>query len=163
MLDCISQLTVWKNEKFSLTEKKFRQINYLVISLVKPLLSRNFCQKSVRENFYTVQLTEYWKDEKFSLIEKILREINSLVASKKMVWRKIEHGSDLAKFPYCVAAMQCGKMRNFLSPKFLSWNQLFSKCFSKIPGCRIHVHEYLDRDQSWLTITEETMMKVTNI
>ena len=24
-------------------------------------------------------------------------------------------------------------------------------------------HEYLDSDQSWLTITEETMMKVTNI
>ena len=32
-------------------KKKIRQINYLVISLVKPLLSRNFCQKSVRENF----------------------------------------------------------------------------------------------------------------
>ena len=30
----------------------FRQINYSVISLVKPLLSRNFCEKSVRENFY---------------------------------------------------------------------------------------------------------------
>ena len=43
--------TVWKNEKFSLTEKKFRQISYLVISLVKPLLSRNVCQKSVRDNF----------------------------------------------------------------------------------------------------------------
>ena len=46
-----------RNEKFSLTEKKFRQINYLVISLVKPLLSRNFCEKSVRENlcnFHTV-------------------------------------------------------------------------------------------------------------
>ena len=26
----------------------FRQINYLVISLVKPLLSRNFCEKCVR-------------------------------------------------------------------------------------------------------------------
>ena len=43
--------TVWKNEKFSLTEKIFRQINSLVTSLVKSLLSRNFCQKSVRENF----------------------------------------------------------------------------------------------------------------
>ena len=31
--------------------KKFREINLLVISLVKTLLSRNFCQKSVRENF----------------------------------------------------------------------------------------------------------------
>ena len=38
-------ITVWKNEKFSLIEKKIRQINYLVIHLVKPLLSRNFCQK----------------------------------------------------------------------------------------------------------------------
>ena len=45
--------------KFSLTEKKIRQINFLVISLVKLLLSRNFCQKSVRENFrnfHTVRL-----------------------------------------------------------------------------------------------------------
>ena len=31
--------------------KKIRQISYLVISLVKPLLSRNFCEKSVGENF----------------------------------------------------------------------------------------------------------------
>ena len=33
--------------------KKFRQINYLLISLalVKPLISRNFCKKSVRENW----------------------------------------------------------------------------------------------------------------
>ena len=43
--------TVWKNENFSLTKEKFRQINSLVIYLVKPLLSRNFCQKYVRENF----------------------------------------------------------------------------------------------------------------
>ena len=33
--------TLWKNQKFTLTEKIFRQINYLVISLVKALLSRN--------------------------------------------------------------------------------------------------------------------------
>ena len=31
------------------SEKESRQINYLVISLVKPLLSRTFCEKSVRE------------------------------------------------------------------------------------------------------------------
>ena len=36
---------VWKNEKSALTEKKFRQIDYLVIVLVKPLLSRIFCQQ----------------------------------------------------------------------------------------------------------------------
>ena len=33
------RFTVWKNEKFGLTEKIFRQINSLVICLVKPLLS----------------------------------------------------------------------------------------------------------------------------
>ena len=38
---------MWKNEKFYLTEKKFREFN----SLVRLLLSRKFCQKSVRENF----------------------------------------------------------------------------------------------------------------
>ena len=36
---------------FSFTENKFRQINYLVILLLKPLISRNFCEKSVKENF----------------------------------------------------------------------------------------------------------------
>ena len=49
--------TVWKNEKFGLTKKIFRQINSLVICLVKPLLSRNFCWKSVKlkfHNFHTV-------------------------------------------------------------------------------------------------------------
>ena len=43
--------SVWKNKKFSLTKKIFRQINSLVISLLKTLLSQIFCQKSVRENF----------------------------------------------------------------------------------------------------------------
>ena len=42
----------WKNEKFGLTEKIFRQIKSIVICLVKTLLSRNFCQKSVRPKFY---------------------------------------------------------------------------------------------------------------
>ena len=54
-------IAVWKNEKFSPTWKIFRQINSLVIviSLVKTLLSRNFCQKCVgpkRSNFHTVTL-----------------------------------------------------------------------------------------------------------
>ena len=46
-----------KNQKFTLIEKIFHQITYLVISLVKLLLSRNFCQKCVRvnsRNFHTV-------------------------------------------------------------------------------------------------------------
>ena len=42
----------------SLSPKIFRQITCLLISLVKMLLSRNFCQKRMRENFrnfHTVQ------------------------------------------------------------------------------------------------------------
>ena len=53
------QSTLWKYKKFTLTEKIFRQITYLVISLVKLLLSRNFCQKCMRgnfRNFHTVPL-----------------------------------------------------------------------------------------------------------
>ena len=53
--------TMCKNEKFGLTKKIFRQINSLVICLVKPLLSRNFCRKSVRlkfHNFHTVHTTQ---------------------------------------------------------------------------------------------------------
>ena len=48
--------TLWKLREFSLTEKKFREINFLVTYLVKPLLSRNFCQKCVRKNSRNFQL-----------------------------------------------------------------------------------------------------------
>ena len=61
--------TVWKNDKFSLTKKIFRQINSLVLYLVKPLISRNVCQKRIPvistlcesdfSIFYTVMIS--WK------------------------------------------------------------------------------------------------------
>ena len=78
--------TVWKNEKFSLT-KKIRKLNSLVTFLVRKLISRNFCEKSVRvnaRNFITV-LMQYsqstvWKFDNFSAIQ-ILREINCYVNS----------------------------------------------------------------------------------
>ena len=38
-------------KKITLNGKKIRKINDLLISLVKPSLSRNFCQKRVRANF----------------------------------------------------------------------------------------------------------------
>ena len=41
----VEKLRIYSHWKF------FRQTNYLVISLVKPVFSRNFCQKSVREKF----------------------------------------------------------------------------------------------------------------
>ena len=74
--------TVWKNEKFTLTQNFSRQINYLVILLVKPLLSRNFCQKRVRANvcnFHTVYYATLWKNDKFTLTEIFFRQINYLV------------------------------------------------------------------------------------
>ena len=50
-MDYSYRITDLKNEKFTDTHEKFRQINSLVFSLVKTLLSRNFCQKSVTVNF----------------------------------------------------------------------------------------------------------------
>ena len=44
-----AQCEIMKN--FTLTGKKIREISCLVISLVKPLLTRIFCQISVRVNF----------------------------------------------------------------------------------------------------------------
>ena len=61
----VAQYTVWKNEKFTLTAKIIRQIISLVISLVKTLLSRNFCQKCVRVNFSVFHTLRVWKIEVF--------------------------------------------------------------------------------------------------
>ena len=60
-----------------LSPKKFRQINSLVISFLKPLISRIFRQKCVRQNrsnFHTTVVCE-----KFSLTKEKFRQINSLV------------------------------------------------------------------------------------
>ena len=66
--------TVLKNEEFSLTRKLFCQINSLVTYLVKPLLSRNFCQKCIILRFKV----SYTKCENLRIFLpcKILREIN---------------------------------------------------------------------------------------
>ena len=61
-----------EKRKIYTQQKTFRQINSLVISLENALISRNFCQKSVRESKYRSfqQLSTLWKNEKFSLTEK---------------------------------------------------------------------------------------------
>ena len=41
---------MWKNDKFTFTAKKIREINSLVIHLVEPLVSRISSQKCVRVN-----------------------------------------------------------------------------------------------------------------
>ena len=71
--------TVWKNEKFSFTEKIFRQSN----SLVNTLISRNFCQKSVRENsrnFHTVRCAV------INVKHYLLNISNSFPMMRKLAW-----------------------------------------------------------------------------
>ena len=63
-----------EKRQFSLTEEIFREINSLLTYLVNSLLSRNFCQKSVRENFRNFH-TVLWECQDFSATQ-ILREIN---------------------------------------------------------------------------------------
>ena len=122
--------TVGKNEKCSLTKKIFRQcqINSLVTYLVKSLLSRNFCQKCVRENsrnFHTV----LWKLRNFTvtifsqkfrqlnfLLKKIFYEINVwkkavFTFSGKFDFTEFLHGREI------IEKIICADSRN------ISWNQ----------------------------------------
>ena len=73
-----SRSIVWKNKRFTFTEKIFRQINYLIIST---LLSRNFSQNGrVFRNFYTVSSKFDERNVKTQVVVTIyLRESNKLV------------------------------------------------------------------------------------
>ena len=51
--------TVWKNKKFTLIEKIFREIKSLETSLANTLLSRKFGQKSAIVNFRNFN-TVFW-------------------------------------------------------------------------------------------------------
>ena len=122
--------TVWKNEKFSLTDF-FRQINYLVISLVKLLFSRIFCGKSVRGenfcNFHTV-----WKIRNFTATifsQKIpwnqlfVRELYS-----KLIWQKNCMAENFSFFHTVFHTLTVWKKSEILSHIFLSkisWKQWF--------------------------------------
>ena len=88
--------TVLKNEEFSLTRKLFCQINSLVTYLVKPLLSRNFCQKCIILRFKV----SYTKCENLRIFLpfKILREINlSNFAIWICVWSRLISSCDHPK------------------------------------------------------------------
>ena len=50
-ISCFSTLHTVKIAEIYSNRKKYRQINYVEISLAKMLFSRNFCQKSVKVNF----------------------------------------------------------------------------------------------------------------
>ena len=77
----VDWITVWKNEKFTVAQKKFRQINSLVFSIVKTVLSRNFCHKSVRVNFHNTHcgncgnLLSHFFDKNFVKVPFLLKKI----------------------------------------------------------------------------------------
>ena len=85
-------ISVWKLRKFTLTEYFFRQITYLVISLVKVLLSRNFCQK---------------KSE--SIVWKLLK------STLKIFWQKFRESNrsyqsiDFTEYFFCKEQISCFK------------------------------------------------------
>ena len=74
---------------FCNTEKTFRQINSLVISLVNPLLSRNFRQKMERVNCRNFHTLSQCGKTRNSLTKKIFRQINVFTeeVTKKMISR----------------------------------------------------------------------------
>ena len=80
-------LTVWKLQNWSLIEKIFREINSLLISLVKTLLSRNFCQKWVKENFWN-----------FHTVESILRLSILINSSRETSLANIEYIANFVKW-----------------------------------------------------------------
>jgi len=83
---------VWKNVKFSLTQINFvKSTMYLVFSLVKPLLSQNVCEKSVRENFcnfHTVKTCLIFT--KYSLKKHEMNYISNFTAT--LILREINFG-----------------------------------------------------------------------
>ena len=94
--------------------KKFREINSLVISLVKRWFDEKLIYFSVKIVIACVHsdVCTVWRNEKFSLTEKKkkIREIDSLVISlvKTLIWQKN------VDFSVKVALLsQCGKMKNF--------------------------------------------------
>ena len=143
--------TVWKNEKFIITQKIFRQNNYLVILLVKPLFWRNFCQKSVRVNFrffHSVSSKDSHAQWKFvknfvksteeDLVSNCFHEIffKSFLTSQYCAVRKNERFTVTKKKEICEINYLCSP--TIVVTKFLP-KQRESK-FPKYPHCISVLH-----------------------
>ena len=82
---------LWKNEKFTLTKKNFVKSTIWLVKPVKPLLSRKFCQKSVRVNFrnFHTALHSVEKREILSHLENISsNQLFSNLFSKTVTFTK---------------------------------------------------------------------------
>ena len=119
------------DKKFTHTEKKIRQINYLAISLVKILPSRNFCQKRMRvnsRNFHTVwsrnnefvlwYFSTAWKFREFSLTyfwQNILERNGS---TKESIWRNIFWWGNFFILPFCIFLTLFIRVQKFFEINF---------------------------------------------
>ena len=111
------QVSCWHSvEKLEILShwKEFRQINHLVISLVKPLLSRNFCKKCERENLCNTTSRKN-KRANFKLRFHVKSEIN---------WRR----------HFQRERRTVEKWKIYFHQNFFPSNQLFSNLFSKWGG-----------------------------
>ena len=84
----------WKIDKFTITDKIFREIiQPFLTSLVKTLLRPIFCQIHVRVNFHDFHTVLFEKKSKDSLT-KILREINSMMSENFDFTQFLRENSD---------------------------------------------------------------------
>ena len=90
----LRSLTHWKNQKFTLTNIFSHQINSLVLSFT--LLSRFFCQNSMKvnfRNFHTLlKITEFYCHatgflQKFRQINVLLKNFTTSKVSKMIIWK----------------------------------------------------------------------------
>ena len=102
-----------------LSLKKYFVKSSLVIHLVKTLLSRNFCQKSVRENFHTLYSHSV-----------MLHRLISRKFRKK--WART-----LLKFPHCAAKARVDKSckwKYFVKTNL--WDKFLALLWKQIPNFR---------------------------
>ena len=121
----------------SLPHKYFTSNQLTVKFFSKTLIWRIFCEKTVAVNFrnYHTVRTLLWKLWNFTVTVFIQNfcQINVLLKNFTVNWfdEKICVAENLSFFHTLFRVAQCWKKRNFLSPKNISSNQLFSKFFSK--------------------------------
>ena len=143
--------TVWKIEKFTLTEKILRQINWIVIFFDITLLSRNFSKK-VWVNFCDFHTVQTWSRKPF-VMKKVYERTqkkyhNFMWFHVKKVCKK-SSGSKFQKFPHCGMQMFSKNVHqmNIMmmnEPLFL-FKRFFSKYWISTLACVDHFFFFLKK------------------
>ena len=144
-----------KNENFTLTEKKFRQITYLVLFIVKTLLSRNFCQKceTKSQQFPNCgvekwEILSHWK--KISSNQLFSNFFSKTIVFTKFLRKKCER--EFLQFPHCAMwnSISLKKIRQINSYQILSWKRYFHEIFAKKVWERICAISTLSICRFWI-------------